>query len=180
MWAFEDRDLFCLAHHILPNIEQPLSKRKILHHFSEKENNCIMLEVIIFFRRCTGNKDVLLQHRLSLIPDRGHRLQSTYEKNQATALFTMGMRTVWAPYCPAACRPPVPWWQEPDPGACGHWALREDGRKQMANRLPPGPNLHEVTQKRMATEATVRFYKGDVMSHATVTSRFLGYPAGQL
>lgn len=65
---------------------------------------------------------ILIQHRLSLVPDRGHRLQSTYGKKQLTALLTMEMRTICGPHCLAA-RSLFPDDQDPDPAACGLWAL---------------------------------------------------------
>ena len=60
------------------------------------------------------------------------------KKNQLTALFTMEMRTRRGPHYPAACSL-FPDDQDPDPGAHGQCALREDGRKRMTGHVPPGP-----------------------------------------
>ena len=76
-------------------------------------------------------------------------------QQQVTSLF-MGMRNVgvlpsWQPAAQL-----FPDRQEPDSGAPGQCALREDGRKRMGSHVTSGPQPHEVTRK-MDTEAAVRF-----------------------
>lgn len=53
--------------------------------------------------------------------------------------------------------------QEPDPGSQTHCALREDGRETSGQTCDISPQTNVVTQKNMATKATVRFWKDDVI-----------------
>ena len=71
----------------------------------------------------------------------------------------MEMRTICGPHCLAA-RSLFPDDQDPDPGACGLWVLWKDGRKQVASHVPPGPNPHEITQKRMTTLRPCQILQG--------------------
>ena len=112
---------------------------------------------------------LLIQRKLSLNPDRGHRLTICLWQQQVTASFMVEMRTikVLPAWQPAAHL--FPDGQVPNPGACGQCPLWEDGRKWMVSEGTPDPKPTWSHSKRMITKGTVRFYKVMWVSHATVT-----------
>lgn len=86
------------------------------------------------------------------------------------------------PPCPAAWNPPVPDGQEPDSGAHGQCALREDGRKQMTSDVTPEPKPMWSHSKIEWTPRLLSDSKRVIcVSHGTVPFKCQDrYPAGQL